>query len=178
MIENFDEIYDLMEEAFPESEYRTYENQKKLFEKKEYKIITEKNDTGKVIAFLAYWNFKDFCFIEHIAVSSKCRGGGIGSKIMRRFIESANMPIILEIEPPIDEISNKRRSFYEKLGFKFCEYEYFQMPLRENTKPMRLNIMSYPSLISKIDFERFKKIIYENVYDINRNSHISVLNKT
>ena len=107
MIENFDEIYDLMEEAFPESEYRTYENQKKLFEKKEYKIITEKNDADKVIAFLAYWDFKDFCFIEHIAVSSKCRGGGIGSKIMRRFIESANMPIILEIEPPIDEISNK-----------------------------------------------------------------------
>ena len=32
MIENFDEIYDLMEEAFPESEYRTYENQKKLFD--------------------------------------------------------------------------------------------------------------------------------------------------
>ena len=178
MIENFDEIYDLMEEAFPESEYRTYENQKKLFEKKEYKVITEKNEDGEIIAFLAYWKFKEFYFIEHIAVSSKCRGGGIGSKIMRRFIESANMPIILEIEPPIDEISNKRRSFYEKLGFKFCEYEYFQMPLRENTKPMRLNIMSYPSLISKIDFERFKKIIYENVYDINRNSHISVLNKT
>ena len=97
---------------------------------------------------------------------------------MRRFIESANMPIILEIEPPVDEISNKRRSFYEKLGFKFCEYEYFQMPLRENMYPMRLNIMSYPILVSITDFERFKKIIYENVYDINRNSHISVLNKT
>ena len=178
MIENFDEIYDLMEEAFPESEYRTYENQKKLFEKKEYKVITEKNEDGEIIAFLAYWKFKEFYFIEHIAVSSKCRGGGIGSKIMRRFIESANMPIILEIEPPIDEISNKRRSFYEKLGFKFCEYEYFQMPLRENMDPMRLNIMSYPILVSITDFERFKKKIYENVYEVSKNEYLKMKNRT
>ena len=67
MIENFDEIYDLMEEAFKESEYRTYENQKNLCEKKEYKVITEKNEDGEIIAFLAYWKYKEFYLIKHIA---------------------------------------------------------------------------------------------------------------
>ena len=32
---NFEDVFNLMQESFPETEYRTYENQKKLLEKEE-----------------------------------------------------------------------------------------------------------------------------------------------
>ena len=43
---------------------------------------------------------------------------------------------------------------------------------------MRLNIMSYPILISITDFERFKKKIYENVYEVNKNEYLKMKNRT
>ena len=44
-----------MAEAFPESEYRSYEEQKKLLLKDFYKIISYKDIGNNVIAFMSYW---------------------------------------------------------------------------------------------------------------------------
>lgn len=165
MIKSFDEIFNLMQSSFPENEYRTYENQKKLLEKKEYEIITKKNENGKTVAFLSLWSVPKFNFIEHLAVSPECRGGGVGSKMMKELINNASKPIILEIEIPCDEISIKRLKFYERLGFKLNEYEYHQLPLRKNAKPLQMNLMSYPEKLSKEQFESVKKYIHEKIYE-------------
>ncbi len=165
MISNFDEIFDLMKISFPENEYRTYENQKRLLEKNEYKIITKKNENGNVVAFLSLWSAPEFDFIEHLAVSPLCRGGGIGSEIMKKLLNNTNKSVILEIEIPCDEISIKRLRFYEKLGFKLNEYEYHQLPLRKNALPLQLNLMSYPEKLSQEQFESIKNYIHKKIYE-------------
>lgn len=164
-MKNFDEIFNLMQTSFPENEFRTFENQKNLLQNPHYKIITIKNENNNIIAFLAFWSFENFNFIEHLAVSPSCRGKGTGTKIVSDFMkENSLKSIILEIEPPVTEISIKRLKFYEKLGFKLNNYEYFQLPLRENHSPLKLNLMSYPEKLTPTEFENIKNKIYSEVY--------------
>ena len=164
MTDHFEEAFELMQKSFPENEYRTKENQKKLLKNPMYKLDVKTDETGKTIAFIASWEFPKFLFIEHLAVDPCCRGKGMGSKIMKEFINNSKKPIILEIEIPKDEISIKRKKFYEKLGFKLNNNQYFQLPLRKGDKPMKMNLMSYPEKISDENFGTVEAIIQNFVY--------------
>lgn len=161
---SFDDVFSLMQKSFPKNEYRTYENQKKLLKNPHYKITPYFGSGSELLAFAAVWKFDFFKFVEHIAVSENCRGMGIGSKIMRDIIEKSDTDIVLEIEPPIDEMTAKRLRFYEKLGFKCNDFKYFQLPLNKNDKPIPLKILSYPQTLDATKFEKIKEIIYSNVY--------------
>lgn len=164
MKSHFEEVFKLMEKSFPKDEYRTKENQKKLLKNPMYKLDVKTDESGKTIAFIASWDFPKFLFIEHLAVDPSCRGKGTGSKIMKDFINNSKKPIVLEIEIPNDEISIKRKNFYEKLGFKLNNHEYYQLPLRKGDKPMKLNLMSYPNEIPDETFEIIENIIQSYVY--------------
>lgn len=164
MTSHFEEVFKLMEKSFPKNEYRAKENQKKLLKNPMYKLDIKTDESGKTIAFIASWDFPKFIFIEHLAVDPSCRGKGMGSKIMKDFINNSKKPIVLEIEIPNDEISIKRKNFYEKLGFKLNNHEYYQLPLRKGDKPMKLNLMSYPNEIPDETFEIIENIIQSYVY--------------
>lgn len=162
---NFEDVFNLMQKSFPETEYRTYENQKKLLNDPRYKIFEFRDDAKNLIAFMAVWNFETFRFIEHLAVSPKCRGMGTGSKIMKDFIAKSNSKIVLEIEIPNDETSKKRLRFYEKLGFKMNNLDHIQPPLREGAPTIKLNILSYPEKLSANEFKNIQNKLYSDVYN-------------
>jgi ribosomal protein S18 acetylase RimI-like enzyme len=163
---DFSEIYAIMESSFPASECRTFEAQKALLKHPSYRIITEKNEQGKAVAFLAGWEFAHFRFVEHIAVDSCIRGGGLGKKLMSSFISQSDKPVVLEVEPPGDEWTRRRIGFYERLGFHLNHFDYVQPPLREGQADLRLQIMSYPGALAEQDFAPFKKILYTEVYGL------------
>ncbi|MBE7896965.1 GNAT family N-acetyltransferase [Paenibacillus polymyxa] len=163
---DFSEIYAIMESSFPASECRTFEAQKALLKHPSYRIITEKNEQGNIVAFLAGWEFEHFRFVEHIAVDSRIRGGGLGQKLMGRFISQSDQPVVLEVEPPVDEWSRRRIGFYERMGFHLNHFEYVQPPLREGQTDLRLQIMSYPGALSEQEFTPFKEILYTEVYGL------------
>ena len=160
----FDEIFKIMEESFPTNEIRTYQEQKELLNKKNYKIITHYSG-NQIVAFIAVWDLKDFKFIEHLATTVKSRGKGIGSELVSNFILSGNKPIILEVEPPKDEITKRRINFYERLEFKYNDYYYEQPKLREDTLPCELKIMSYPNKLLPNEFEKVTNELYSQVYN-------------
>ena len=153
-----------MESSFPQNEYQTFENQKKLLDNPNYHLLAKDDENGNLTAFMAYWDLPEFSFIEHLAVNPNCRGMGLGSKIITEFIKSYNKTIVLEIEVPHDEISTKRLRFYEKLGFALNTNEYYQLPLRENSTPMKMYLMSYPQKLSDTDFDKIKHNIYKYIY--------------
>ncbi|KAF6582063.1 GNAT family N-acetyltransferase [Paenibacillus sp. EKM211P] len=163
---DFSEIYAIMESSFPASECRTFEAQKALLKHPSYRIITEKNEQGNIVAFLAGWEFEHFRFVEHIAVDSRIRGGGLGKKLMGRFISQSDQPVVLEVEPPVDGWSRRRIGFYERMGFHLNHFEYVQPPLREGQTDLRLQIMSYPGALSEQEFTPFKEILYTEVYGL------------
>ena len=64
--------------------------------------------------------------------------------------------VILEIDPPEDEISRRRRGFYERNGFVYNEYDYIHPSYLRPPQPHRLMVMSYPEAISPAEFEAFR----------------------
>lgn len=164
---NFDEIFKIMDESFPNNEMRTYEGQKNLLNNDKYHVSVENNNNGALVGFLAYWILKSCVFFEHLAVSKNFRGKGIGTKIIKnnlKNLKDIKKFIFLEVEPPDSEISKKRINFYKRLGFNLNKFYYEQPPLRKTEKSQHLLIMSYPTLIDEKTFIDYKREIYDNIY--------------
>lgn len=162
----FDEVFAIMEASFPVSEIRTYNGQQALLLNSNYHLFTEQDTTGKTLAFLAAWEFPDLRFVEHIAVDPDIRGGGIGKKLMSDYISSADIPVLLEVEPPVGELEQRRIGFYERLGFHLNAYEYVQPPLREGQADLPLRIMTYPRPVNEAEFRKFRDLLYTEVYKV------------
>lgn len=162
----FDEIFAIMEASFPTSEIRTYEGQQELLDVPHYRLITEVNAEGKIIAFIACWEFPGFRFVEHIAVDPSIRGGGIGKKLMEEYIRQSGKPVLLEVESPLGEMEQRRIGFYERLGFHLNPYAYVQPPLREENADLPLQIMTYPNPVDEEQFNLYREILYTEVYKV------------
>lgn len=119
----------------------------------------------KVIGLLFYWKFSNYIFIEHFAIDESLRGKNYGSLVLQKFIsDNDDLLLILEIEPPIDDISNRRLRFYEKLGFKMNDY-YYEHPSFSSINPHvhELKLMSYPRYITKDELIVFRENMRDRV---------------
>lgn len=155
-----------MEASFPVNEIRTFSGQRDLLANPNYQLFTEKDTEGRTLAFLAAWEFPELRFIEHLAVNPDIRGGGIGNKLMSRYIHCSDKPVLLEVEPPAGELEQRRIGFYERLGFHLNPYSYVQPPLRAGQADLPLLIMTYPKAVTLKEFQRFRDILYTGVYRI------------
>lgn len=163
--DEFDKVFEVLKESFPTDEYRTYEEQKKLLDNPLYTIYVlphcEDND---IMAFIAVWQFRDFAYVEHFAVSSRYRNQNLGSKIIKRIVEMLSCPMCLEVELPDTEIAKRRIGFYKRNGFFFNDYTYVQPPFSKDKNPISLAIMTSGRSIGEEEFEKIKTVLYREVY--------------
>ena len=162
----FNEVFAIMEVSFPISEFRTREGQMALLNDPQYRLITDYDNKGQVTGFIAAWEFPVFRFVEHIAVHPAVRGRGLGDQMMRAYINELHTPVLLEVEPPLNEWSSRRVRFYERLGFFLNSFDYRQPPLREGQPELPLQIMSYGQSLTEEAFSLFKETVYRQVYKI------------
>ncbi|MCD9026167.1 GNAT family N-acetyltransferase [Cohnella sp. NL03-T5] len=162
----FDKVFAIMKASFPASERRTYAGQKELLSDPHYRLITETDGNNNISAFLAVWEFPSFRFVEHIAVDPAIRGSGLGGKLMTAYIGESIKPILLEVEPPVTDLAQRRVNFYERLGFHFNLFEYVQPPLQKGQPDLPLKMMSYPQSLTEAKFALFEEILYTKVYKI------------
>ena len=162
----FDEVFEIMSVSFPESEIRTYREQKSLLNNKNYHLITKENENGRVEAFMAVWELNGFDFIEHLAVHPGSRGTGIGTKLIKEFLNHSKRPVVLEIEVPDVRKENtiRRKKFYEKLNFKLNNNIYYQLPLKKGSPKLEMKLMSYPKSLNDNEFKKVEKEIQKEVY--------------
>ncbi|WP_028595024.1 GNAT family N-acetyltransferase [Paenibacillus assamensis] len=163
---DFDTIYKIMQDSFPEYERRTYDGQKQLLDDPHYRIISKVNDMNQLIAFMAVWEFSMFCFVEHIAVTPAGRGSGIGGKLMSDYIGESQNPVILEVELPETDLAQRRIGFYERLGLHLNDFGYVQPSLQEGQPDVPLQVMSYPRTLTEDEFSQYRDILYSKVYKI------------
>lgn len=162
---DFDSFFNILDNSFPQNERRDYFSQKNLLSISKYRpFVFKEND--EVLALMATWEFDDFVYVEHLAVDSKLRGKGVGTSLIKNYLNKCNKKVFLEVEPPNCDTSKKRISFYKKIGFSFNDFYYLQLPLNPGDSPLRLNIMSYPESIGEKEFEKYKKDIYRDVYGV------------
>ena len=113
------------------------------------------------IGILFHWNAGDYRYVEHLAVSPRLRGQNMGSKALAAFCQGRR--VILEIDPPEDEISVRRQHFYQRLGFVANPYAYIHPSFRRPFHPHRLVLMSYPEALTYEEARGFADFIREQV---------------
>jgi GNAT superfamily N-acetyltransferase len=147
----FWKIYEL---AFPFCERRPLEEQIRIFTDKTYFLdVWAENEA--LLGFIGWWNCGDLRFVEHYAIHPDHRSKGYGSRFLSGWINQDTLPVLLEIEPAVDETSRRRQNFYRKLGFKDNVIKHCQPPYHKGEKPLNLWLMSYPREISANCYERF-----------------------
>ena len=161
--ETFDEIFPLLEEAFPVTELRIREDQRKLLQEACYHLYGVRKD-GIFAAVFATWEIEDFLYIEHFAVKKEMRNGGYGGMLLDMLLEEKGRPMVLEVEVPADALTERRVGFYERHGLVYNDYPYLQPPLREGNALLPLRFMTKPGNIDESTYERYKKLIYKIVY--------------
>lgn len=160
---DFKRVYNIMESSFPSDEIRSYENQKALLKKKEYRICGEWID-DTLAGFIAVWEFEKFAYIEHFAVDEAFRNAGAGKAMLLELLETTKKVFVLEVEPPIEKEAKRRITFYERNGFYLNEYPYIQPPLEEGRESVELKIMSYPAKLSETEFNNIKRKIFKKLF--------------
>lgn len=164
-VHEFDEVFKIMENSFPSDEYRTYDEQKNLLNKNNYKIYICRQNSD-ITAFVAVWEFHRFLFVEHFAVDSAFRGKGLGSQILCELSCLTKKQMCLEVEPPKDDLSTRRIAFYQRNGFFLNEFPYMQPSISKGKSPVKLKIMTFGSKASKLKFNDIKYTLYTKVYNI------------
>ena len=163
---DFDKVFRIMEASFPKDEYRTYQEQKALFDNPEYEVYIVQNSDNEIMAFMAVWDFESFAFIEHFAVDPIYRNNGIGGDFLRELAHSQKKMICLEVELPNNGIAVKRIGFYERNGFVLNEYPYMQPSISAGRNPVPLLIMTYGRYIDNTEFDRIKEVLHTQVYGV------------
>lgn len=162
---DFDEFWRILCDAFPESEHRNREGQRVLLDHPLYKLnfIRENN---RILGFWSVWRLDPFQYIEHLALDSSCRGKGYGTRLLEQVFRQAAGPLILEVERPDTEEARRRIVFYERLGLHLNRYDYFQPPLQPGYEPVPMYLMSWPEPLGQTEFNAVRKELYAVVYGI------------
>mgnify|MGYP004470010155 CR=1 FL=1 len=143
----------LYEISFPRHEQRLPASQERIFSDPEYKFLLIR-DGGEFAGLLLCWENDDFVYVEHFCILPELRGRGLGERALAGLCAQGKS-VILEIDPPVDEISRRRRGFYERCGFVENGFDYVHLPYRPDTPGHKLVIMSYPAQISRGRFDEF-----------------------
>ncbi len=151
----FAECWALYEAAFPEAERRTLACQRAaMVEQGAFHCL--RLEQGGVFAGIAfYWQADAFLYVEHLAVAPTRRGQGIGHLALE-YLCAQGVPVILEIEPVVDEPTERRWRFYRSAGFHSLPYHHLQPLYHRADEPMRLTLLSYPHALGTAEVEVYE----------------------
>lgn len=157
----FEEAFALYKTSFPEREQRVLDKQAAVMSNPLYHcdVIAEE---GVFIGMLFWWELTGYAYIEHFAIDPSIRGKAFGSRSLTAFCE-AHPSVVLEIDPPVDDISVRRERFYQRLGFQTNGYGHLHPAYRKPFPPHGLVVMSYPAQMREREYMVFQKELSEVV---------------
>ena len=161
---DFQQVWNLYVDSFPKNERRDIAGQAHILKLKNYYCQSVYKDE-LCVGLLFWWDFKTLKYIEHLAIIPTRQNEGLGSLIMKNFLNQDNSKLILlEVEPPITEIQKKRVQFYKKLDFKMNGYNYMQPAYQKTTKPIPLTLLTFPSLLNNENYQEFITTCHSEIY--------------
>ncbi|MFI3296568.1 MAG: GNAT family N-acetyltransferase [bacterium] len=172
--EKISKILDIYVDSFPEEERRPVPQWLDILKYNTNFTLYGVMIDGDAVGFLTAWEvMPEIIYIEHFAISSTMRGKSIGSEVMREFIAiKENSTIILEVEEPTlalcdieKKIRKSRIKFYEKLGFKLQNLDYFQPSYHNDSNTMILRLMTNSEEVLINNYNTIRNNIYRDVYN-------------
>lgn len=157
----YDKAYNLYVSAFPEIERRDRVEHDRVMSKDDYHFDIILEDS-MLLGIMLYWETDSFIFLEHFATLSEVRNKGVGSKALD-LLKAKGKTVILEIEDPIDDLTNRRYNFYVRNGFIMTDHYHIQAKYRLNSDDLMLKIMSYPHCISISEYLSFLNYMTQEI---------------
>lgn len=146
-------LYDI---SFPLHERRTAEHQLTALKDERYHLLCFLDD-GVLVGLVGLWHFDDYRYIEHYAINAGLRGKGYGSLLLQELLECDERMIILEIDPVVDGISEKRLRFYKNLGFVENSYPHSHPAYQDGFPPHELVVLTSRRAVTPSQYQKFKR---------------------
>ena len=157
---------DLYVDAFPPCERRDVDKWLHLIDNNKQFTVFGIYSDGNFQGFISCWEFAKFVYVEHFAVNSNARGNGIGAKSITAIKDKfALKPFVLEVEPPCDDLTQRRVGFYQRQGFVLSDINYSQPPYRKEDDWFELKLMSTDSNFLEENSKEVIENIYQHVYN-------------
>ena len=157
-------VENLLVEAFPTNERRDLSLQRNNTDYEPQFCCNVLEDDKKAIGLLNFWEFLEFYYVEHFAISKQFRNKNYGTKTIETLLNKTKKPIIIEVERPDDELAKRRINFYLRAGFKLDHHDYLQPPYRLTDKAYPMYIMSHGDIDIEQSYEKIKSTLYKEVY--------------
>ncbi len=116
----------------------------------------------RLLGILFFWENPEFIYLEHFAMMPQLRGQGLGAGALA-LLQAMGKPIILEIEPPVDELTCRRKGFYRRNGFQECPWPHIQPKYRPTDAELSLALLSWPQGIHQELWQSFEAYLAQNV---------------
>lgn len=175
----FNKVYGIMEESFPENELRSRVKMYELLTTKENYSIYCVGSVGRqeksVIGFIVMWELDDIVFFEKLAVEKHMRGKGLRGLLFDLVVKDIKKPIVMEVEAPNDFKTKRRVNLYQKHKMVYNDYSYLLPPLKQGDNFLPLKLMSYPKPLSHIEFEDITDLIHKEVYNYHDGDNLEII---
>ena len=157
---DFESAFALYGVSFPIHEQRLIESQRSIMTHPEYLFDLIYDDSGEWCGDMLYWETADFIYVEHFCILPERRGQRCGQRALELLGEKGKT-VILEIDPPSDKTSVRRKGFYERCGYHANPFAHVHPPYRAgfDGHGHRLVIMSYPRELSQDEYDRFNEYL-------------------
>ena len=163
MEQEFESIRELCCSAFPPEERREFQQVVQLKDAGGCDVLRIMNG-DEPVGFCIVWIFDEFLFTEHFAIEPDRRGQGTGSRVLALLRKTYRRPLMLEVEPPCDEITSRRVNFYSRNGFYLLERPYCQPSYGETKPEVELRLMTTQAGLPPEILEEYIAQIRRKVY--------------
>lgn len=139
--------------SFPPHEQREPDSQRAIMADGAYhfNLIC---DGDEAVGALLCWETETFFYVEHFFILPQLRGRACGSRALA-LLGARGKTVILEIDPPVDETSVRRRGFYERAGFRANPYHHVHPPYHAGNAGHELVVMSSPRTLTGEEYQAF-----------------------
>ena len=144
-------------ESFPLHEQRQDASQTAILQNEAYHfdLVYDGEDW---VGLLLNWETEDFIYVEHFCILPEKRNCRYGERALS-LLRERGKTVILEIDPPEDEISRRRRGFYVRCGFREDPFPHVHPPYRKQNAGHRLTVMSCPEGLTQSGYDRFAQYL-------------------
>lgn len=157
----YQEALALYKISFPPHEQRESLSQEQILQYRDYHF-TLIYDGEIFVGLILYWEWDNFIYVEHFCIFPDKRNRRYG-QIALGLLSETKKTLILEIDPPVNDIAIRRKGFYTRCGFVENPFPHIHPPYHCDTRGHELVIMSYPRRIAEKEYDDFYRYLVNQV---------------
>ena len=121
-----------------------------------------------LVLLFSAWKIQQGWFWEYLAVHPSLRGAGVGGSFIDRELRRVSGQhelCVLEVEPALTPLRQRRIATYERHGFLRSPFVYRQPSLQQGCAPVALHLMTYPFAVDEPTHRALAISLARDVYE-------------